>query len=340
MKKIAVLALALMLLLSTPQLIMPAESDIIVPYEWIVPGAYASYKDRGGPFLFYPNHTEIMVNDEDEAFLEWTVVNRTGDIAQLNLTFHVEGRGHAIYLESVPDGKVSILDVATVAKAFGKQPYEWGFDPNADITGPEDLPDQKVTIKDVATVSKAFGTKSDDPGWNPKADIAPEELRIMSTGVVHHRNLLLDIDVFSRETFLDGKPLGKTCFWAEPYADIGDKVVLYGLPPEEIIGTMQKFKDWSRWPGVTVYQVLLLQIDPFIMIDPEFDWDTGMGMEVYLQGSQPLDPDNPHSIEWSNGTKHWIYRYAAAPIATELNIGIPEYRLRLESTNIQLGPPS
>lgn len=46
MENIAALTLASMLLLSTNLLTSSARSDVIVPYEWIVPGAYAKY--RGG----------------------------------------------------------------------------------------------------------------------------------------------------------------------------------------------------------------------------------------------------------------------------------------------------
>jgi len=330
-----------MLLLSTSLLIMPAGSDIIVPYEWIVLGAYAKYEGWSSPILFFPNHTEVTLTIVDEAFLEWTVANRMGDVARLNLTFHVEGKGLAIYVESVPDGKADMKDVGLAAKAFGRKPYEWDFNLNADITGPEGTPDQKVDMRDVSLVAKAFGSYPGHENWNPLADIAPQESKTSSASIVLHKNLLLDIDVYSRDTFLDGKPLGKTCFWAEPYSDLGDKVVLYGLPPEEIKGTVEYFKDMESrgWPGVTAYGVLAFQIDPFCGLLPYFDWDTGMAMEIWLQGSQPVDPNDPHIVGFPNGTEYEVYRYAAAPIATELNVGLIEYKLRLQSTNVQLGPP-
>ena len=339
MKKIAVLTLSSLLLLSTHLLIMSTRSDVIVPYEWIVPGAYAKY--IGGSFsLFYPNYTLIDFSPEGiEAFLEWTVLERVGDSVLLNLTFFVNGTGNIVYTESVPDGKVDILDIATVAKAFGTEAYEWEFDPNADVTE-----DQKVDIIDIFTVARAYGTTQGDPKYNPNADIAPEEVRwFRGIRWVHHKNLLLDIDVYSRETFLDGKPLGKTCFWAEPYADINDTVVLYGLPPDEIIGTVTGFKDMTPWllPGVTGYTVRAFQIDPFIDCYQYFDWDTGMAISVSLQGSQPANPDCEYTVTLLNGTEYNVTSFVSIPLGTELNIGseFSWFGPDLISTNVQLGPP-
>jgi len=323
---------------------MPAGSDVIVPYEWLVPGAYAHYHGIGG-ILFYPNHTEVdWFSDGLNVFLEWTVVNRTGDVVRLNLTYFAEGTAWLFYYRSVPDGKVDIRDVAMAARAYGKQAYEWGYTYNADVAGSEDGADYKIDIRDIAFVTKAYGSTPDDPDWNSKADIAPEEWKLGGGHVRHHKNLFLDIDVFSRETFLDGKSLGKTCFWADPYADIGDEVLLYTMTPGEIIGTVIGLRDMTSkgWPGVTCYDVRALQIDPFFYFWPRFDWDTGMAMRIFLQGSQPVNPDVPHEYNIGpNRTTYLIYRYASIPLGTELNIGIGiEEELMLKSTNVQIGPPS
>ena len=340
MKKKIVLTIALMLL-STSLLITPAGSDIIVPYAWIVPGAYARYRGLSTVDLFFPNHTSFSMLSPDESFVEWTVMSRTDDIVQLNLTFYAEGSGFLAWLASVPDEKADMKDVGLAANNFGRKPYEWDFDANADVTGSQGTPDQKVDMRDVGLVARAFGSYPGHERWNPLADIAPEELKTKTKHVVHQKNLLLEIDIYSRETFLDGKPLGKTCFWAEPYTDIGDKLVLYGLPPEEIKGTVEDFKDMSNlgWTGVTAYFVFAIQLDPYCYFAMLFDWDTGMVMEICFQGSQPIDPTNPHRVTLENGTEYYIYRYAAAPIATELNIGYWECHFILESTNVQIGPP-
>jgi len=343
LKKIAVLTLSSLLLLSTHLLIMSARSDIIVPYEWLVPGAYAKYIG-GGYNVFYPNHTKVSFKGypaDLESFLEWTVLDRVGDSVLLNLTLFSNGTASVAFMESVPDGKVDIRDIATVAKVFGKQVYQWDYDYNADVTE-----DGKIDIMDIATVAKAYGTTQDDPKYNPDADVAPENWWwSYDERWVHHKNLLLNIDVYSRETFLDGKPLGKTCFWAEPYADINDTVVLYGLPPDEIIGTVKYFYDMTPWllPGVTGYRVLAFQIDPFIDCHPYFDWDTGMAISVSIQGSQPLNPDAECTVEPpGSDTEYNVTQFASTPLGTELNIGslFSWFYAGLNSTNVQLGPPS
>jgi len=339
LKKIAVLTLASLLLLSTHLLVMSAKSDVIVPYEWIVPGAYAKYVGGYPHDLFYPNHTLVSFHSTAFEMLEWTVLERVGDSVLLNLTFFVNGTASVAFTESVPDGKVDILDIATVAKVFGKQVYQWGYDYNADV-----IDYGKVDIMDIATVAKAYGTTQDDPKYNLNADVAPENKTwIPSKPWVHHKNLLLDIDVYSRETFLDGKSLGKTCFWAEPYVDIDDTVVLYGSPPDEIIGTVYSFMDLTSWllPGVTGYRARAFQIDPYIDCSPYFDWDTGMAISVSIQGSQPLNPDAEYIVTLKNDTEYNVKRCASTPLGTELNIG-NEFRwfyAALTSTNIQLGPP-
>jgi len=328
------------LMLCAVMSIRPVKSDVIVPYEWIVPGAYARYTG-GAPQLFFPNHTSIFWNsrdDVDETFLEWTVVGRVGDSVQLNVTFFVEGTAWVWYTESVPDGKVNIMDIATAAKAYGKQTYEWGYDYNADV-----IEDGKVDIMDIATVAKAYGASPDDPDWNSKADIAPEKDNGSFRHVVHHRNLLLEIDVYSRDTFFNGESWGKTCFWAEPYADIGDEVVLYGLPPEEIVGTVERIWDVPSdidYHGISVmYEVVALHVDPFCPFYPVFDWNTGMATQIYFQGSEPVNPDGDFNIHFPNGTVYKITRFASTPLGTELNIGQIEHYVGLNSTNIQLGPP-
>jgi hypothetical protein len=342
LKKIAVLTLASLLLLSTHLLVTSTRSDIIVPYEWIVPGAYAKY--TGGSYqLFYPNHTWVTFFGDQtgdlEAFLEWTVLDRVGDSVLLNLTFFVNGTATMGFTESVPDGKVNILDIATVAKVFGKQVYQWGYDYNADV-----IDDGKVDIIDIATVAKAYGTNQDSPKYNHDADVAPEnETLFQEKRWVHYKNLLLDIDVYSRETFLGDKPLGKTCFWAEPYANINDTLVLYGSPPDEIIATVDTIKDMTSWdlPGVTGYRVEAFQLDPYIACFPYFDWDTGMAITVEIQGSQPVSPDSQISVTFKNDTTYNITRFASTPLGTELNIGsfIFPFEVYLTSTNVQLGPP-
>lgn len=322
--------------------IRPAWSDVTVPYEWIVAGAYAKFETYDYACdIFYPNYTKIIFYDVGDScsFLEWTVLDRTGDSVRLNVTFVAEGTGEMFWMESVPDGKIDILDIATVAIAFGKRVYEWGFDPNADVTGPGGEPDQKVNILDISFLGVAFGSSPSHPLWNPEADIYPEEKKSEIGHHLHRKTLLLDIDVYSRDTFLNGKSLGKTCFWAEPYAEVDTEVMLYDLP-EEIIGTVTRVSDeWASgrgWPGVTTYSVEVFELDPFAWFDYHFDWHTGMAMDLNLLGDKPLNPDGDYMFGDTE-----ITCFASTALGTELNMGsLDAYLLDLTSTNVQLGPPT
>jgi len=318
---------------------VPVWSQMVVPYEWITPGAYAKYEGEGFLDLFYPNCTTVIFWEGYSSLLKWTVMNRTGDSARLNVTFVADGMAMVYYEESAPDGKINILDITTIAIAFGKKVYEWGFDPNADITGSNGEPDQKVNILDISFVAAAFGSSSDHPKYNLKADIAPEEEAEEFRHHSHLRTLLLDIDIYSRDTFLNSKPLGKTCFWAEPYAGINDTVVLYDLP-EEITGTVSKIdEEWASgygWTDVTTYKVDVLQYDPYARLNPHFDWHTGMAMQIRLLGDFPLNPNGTYTSDDIR-----ITRFASTPLGIELNIGtLDGYKLFLNSTNVQLGPPT
>jgi len=332
------------LLLFASSLVVPAEPDVVVPYGWIVPGAYASYRGTYGLELFYPNHTEAIFQGEVDTLLKWTVVSRVADSVQLNITFFAEGNAALLYTASVPDGIVDIRDIFLVARAFGRKPYEVMFDLNADVTGPEGEPDQKIDIMDMWFIVKALGSSPSKPRYNVKADIAPEEKKHDVRHIAHHKTLLLDINVYTRETFLNEKPLGKSCFWLQPYANIGEKIVLYGLAPEEINGTVNRIDDnymaSMGWPGITVYMVGVFQLDPFARFGSAFDWHTGMATTIKLQGSQPKRTDLYAAFVFPNGTEYEIKRFAGAPIATELNIGFSHYDLFLNSTNVQIGPPS
>jgi len=333
---------SLLLLLFTSLSVMPVGSDVIVPFEWIIAGAYAKYKGIGTCDMFYPNCTTVFFYPSGfYSFLEWTVLSRTGDSVQLNVTFYVEGNAIVWYKESVPDGKVDIMDIALAAKAFGKKLYEYGYNYNADVTG-----DQKVDILDISFVAKAYGSSPDDPRWNAKADIAPEEKREVNRRLVHRKMLLLDVDIYSRDTFLDGKPLGKTCFWAEPYADINDTFVLYGLPPDELVGTVifidEEWGGWYGWPGITTAGVEVLQLPPapFAGFCSHFDWHTGMAVYISLLGDEPLSPDAKCGVQLKNGTVYTITEFASTPLGTELNLAnVGIYEMGLNSTNVQIGPP-
>jgi len=60
-----------------------------------------------------------------------------------------------------PDGVIDMRDIAIVARAFGTVEGDPGWNPDADLTGPEYLvPDGEVDMRDVAIVARAFGTEA------------------------------------------------------------------------------------------------------------------------------------------------------------------------------------
>jgi|GEM_PF-1530815 hypothetical protein len=71
---------------------------------------------------------------------------------QATTTFELILRGDITGFEGVPDGKCDILDIATVAAAFGSFPGDPRWDPIADLDN-----DGKVDILDVAMVAVDYG---------------------------------------------------------------------------------------------------------------------------------------------------------------------------------------
>jgi hypothetical protein len=56
------------------------------------------------------------------------------------------------------DMKVDMKDIGTAARAFGTGPGDPGWNPDADITGPEYLiPDRKVDMRDIGLAARHFG---------------------------------------------------------------------------------------------------------------------------------------------------------------------------------------
>jgi len=80
--------------------------------------------------------------------------NVTTNINGINV--YVHGPTTSIY-DINGDGKVDIKDIAIVAKAFGSEPGDPNWNPQADITGPTGEPDGKVDIRDIALVARHYG---------------------------------------------------------------------------------------------------------------------------------------------------------------------------------------
>lgn len=164
---------------------------------------------------------------------------------------------------------------------------------------------------------------------------------ISCNGVVFRKTLMVDVDMYTRDSFIDGESIGKTCFWAEPYAELGDKIVLYGLPSDQIIANVTKVGTVDfMGEEMKVYHARVFQLDPFCVFTSRFNWHTGMAELIVLVGQYPMDPKGEYAYGFPNGTEIEIKRFAHTPLDERLCVyeGGSGYLLRLNATNVRLGP--
>jgi parallel beta-helix repeat protein len=55
------------------------------------------------------------------------------------------------------DLKVDMKDIGKAARAFNTAPGDLGWNPHADITGPEKIPDDRVDMRDISLIARHFG---------------------------------------------------------------------------------------------------------------------------------------------------------------------------------------
>lgn len=78
-----------------------------------------------------------------------SIVEMEEDIAD---NIFIDGKISIVFIDVNGDGKIDIMDIAIVAKAFGSDPTLPNWDPRADLNG-----DGKVDIMDIAMVAIHFG---------------------------------------------------------------------------------------------------------------------------------------------------------------------------------------
>jgi len=157
--------------------------------------------------------------------------------------------------------------------------------------------------------------------------------------VVFRKTLMVNVDMYMRDSIIDGEPIGKTCFWAKPYAEPGEKIVMYGMPPDEIVGNVTRTGTVTCFgKPVKVYFLNVFQVDPAIWLSPypRFVWYTGMAEEIALVGPMPIDPKAAPIWVFPNAT-YIIKRFASTPLGERLCL-YGEYDFLLNSTNVRLGP--
>lgn len=162
--------------------------------------------------------------------------------------------------------------------------------------------------------------------------------------ITHHKTLFIDVDIYTRESFIDDEPIGKTCFWAEPYAEKGDNVTVFTDPDR-----LEAKVWWVRtvnWDLIgkefKMYGADLRTEDPSAHAHGSyvFSWYTGVAIEPTLFGPPwevpPQMMGNFLGV-FRNGTEYNLTRYAGTKLGTYLGLAIfTEFGVDLNETNIDL----
>jgi len=158
--------------------------------------------------------------------------------------------------------------------------------------------------------------------------------------VTYRRTLFFDVEVYSRESSLDGQPVGKTFFWAEPYHTSGEEVVISSPPSDQIVGEVWYAKTYNNLAvgkEVKIYGVHVCQRDPGCSASYMFSWYTGVVIEPTLLYPFVVPPESigNFQITLRNGTVWNITRYAGEPVGTNLGLN-DNITFELSETNVDI----
>jgi hypothetical protein len=162
--------------------------------------------------------------------------------------------------------------------------------------------------------------------------------------VIYLKTLSFDVNVSTREASLDGQPVGKTFFWAEPYATAGEEFIVSSPPSDSIVGNVTYVHTWNNpvAGNIEVYGVNALQLDPFAAASYVFSWYTGVAIELTLLAPWvvPANSVGKFGVTLQNGTAFNITRYAGEPVGANLGLdgasGSRMVEFELNETNIDL----
>ena len=162
--------------------------------------------------------------------------------------------------------------------------------------------------------------------------------------VIYLKTLFFDVNVSTREASLDGKPVGETFFWAEPYATAGEEFIVSSPPSDSIVGNVSYVRSWNHpvAGNIEVYGVYASQLDPFAMASYVFSWYTGVAIELTLLAPWvvPANYVGRTTMTLQNGTTFNITRYAGEPVGTNIGLdaasGSQMVDFELNETNIDL----
>lgn len=155
----------------------------------------------------------------------------------------------------------------------------------------------------------------------------------------YRKTVLIDVDIYTRETVYNGESVGKEALWVEPLATTGENMVMTGKPPNEIVGEVHGVGDREILGYDTkTCNVWVLQLDPFAFTSFVHEWYTGVATWAMLIGPIEILPGSHHAYNFPNGTVYNITRYASTPLGDIFHLE-GELRLNIGETNIRLGPP-
>lgn len=164
-----------------------------------------------------------------------------------------------------------------------------------------------------------------------------------SAVIAYNKTLSVDVDLYTRESSIDGEPIGKTWFWAEPYQEVGDTITVSSPPSDTIKGEVWWVRTGSLYLGkeIKMYGVDVLQLDPHARASYVFAWYTGVSIEPSLIGPPwevPPELVGPNfQSGFRNGTRFNITRYAGTLLGTKLGVE-PMFGITasINATNIDL----
>jgi len=158
------------------------------------------------------------------------------------------------------------------------------------------------------------------------------DINFKRVNVTHHKTLLIDVDIYTRESFINGEPIGKTCFWAEPYKEVGDNVTVFSDP--DLLEANVWWVRTAQWPYLEkefkMYGASLRTDDPNATVYGSyiFSWYTGVAIEPTF-----LAPPWETPPEWIGN----VTRYAGTKLGTHLGLApLAEFAVDLNATNIDL----
>jgi hypothetical protein len=172
-------------------------------------------------------------------------------------------------------------------------------------------------------------------GWS-------RDINFKRYNITHYKSIYVDIDIYNRESFVDDEPIGKTCFWAEPYKEVGDNVTVF-TDPDKLEANVWWVRS-DKWSCLEkefkMYGADLRTEDPSAYASGSyiFSWYTGVAIEPTFFGipwEVPPDRIGNFCGVFKNGTEYNITRYAGTKLGTLLGIGpLIELTVDLNATNI------